>query len=315
VSEPAVWPTAARVFGTVLVLGGLAAVIGAYLGARSAVSLRDELAFVATGGIGGITALGLGAAGNCTVFELGTGRVVLSGPSGSIQGDVCVAQGKVSISQKQSISGKIELGDGASLINHSGSILGGIQRNVDLTAQINAAFAAASTDAALTCTQTYPLLDGNTLSVITGVSGLNVICVSDISLSTNHVLITGPADARFVFNVSGNFVLAAESAAPQVRVDTSTGLLPSAVLFNVLGAGSDVVIAGSPGGANCCGAVVDGTILAPQRNVFVSPALVNGEVISAKDINIVGGSKIACPTCSSNKISVETKIVAPTSSQ
>ena len=61
-SEPAVWPTAARVFGTVLVLGGLAAVIGAYLGARSAVSLRDELAFVATGGIGGITALGLGAA-------------------------------------------------------------------------------------------------------------------------------------------------------------------------------------------------------------------------------------------------------------
>jgi hypothetical protein len=56
------WPRAARSLGTVLLIGGLAAVIGAYLGVRRAASLRDELAFVTTGGIGGIAALVLGAA-------------------------------------------------------------------------------------------------------------------------------------------------------------------------------------------------------------------------------------------------------------
>ena len=56
------WPRAARSLGTVLLIGGLAAVIEAYAGVRGAASLRDQLAFVATGGIGGIAALGLGAA-------------------------------------------------------------------------------------------------------------------------------------------------------------------------------------------------------------------------------------------------------------
>jgi len=56
------WPRAARSLGTILLIGGLVAVIGAYLGVQSAASLRDELAFVATGGIGGIAALILGTA-------------------------------------------------------------------------------------------------------------------------------------------------------------------------------------------------------------------------------------------------------------
>ena len=56
------WPRATRSLGIALLIGGLTAVIGAYLGAAGAVSLRDGLAFVATGGIGGIAAVGLGAA-------------------------------------------------------------------------------------------------------------------------------------------------------------------------------------------------------------------------------------------------------------
>ncbi len=56
------WPTLARSLGVVLLVGGMAAVVGAYLGVRGAASLRDELAFVATGGIGGLAAVGLGAA-------------------------------------------------------------------------------------------------------------------------------------------------------------------------------------------------------------------------------------------------------------
>ena len=42
-------------------------------------------------------------------------------------------------------------------------------------------------------------------------------------------------------------------------------------------------------------AVVDGTILAPLRKIKLSPGLVNGAVISAKEISIVSGASVRCP--------------------
>ena len=45
---------------------------------------------------------------------------------------------------------------------------------------------------------------------------------------------------------------------------------------------------------NCCAAIVDGTLLAPQRKIRLSPGLVNGSVISGMDISIVSGSSVRC---------------------
>jgi hypothetical protein len=64
-----------------------------------------------------------------------------------------------------------------------------------------------------------------------------------------------------------------------------------------MGAGADVAFSGGSGGVSCCAAIVDGTLLAPYRKINLSPGLVNGQVISSKDINIVSGSSVRCPPC------------------
>lgn len=243
-------------------------------------------------------ALGLGVAAGISVLELGAAQVSITGPPGGIIGDVSIApHGQLQMSGTEYITGTIRLGAGATFQNSSTGGIGPVLQNVDLSAPIAAAYAAYHHDTNLPCTQTFALLDGKTVTTIAGLAGLNVICVKDISMQGTQIKLTGPANATFVFNITGKFVLNGGGAGPQIRVDTSTGLLPSSVLYNVVGAGEDVAFNGGGGGLNCCAAIVDGTILAPYRKIALSPGLVNGEVISAQDISIVSGSSVRCPPC------------------
>jgi hypothetical protein len=82
---------------------------------------------------------------------------------------------------------------------------------------------------------------------------------------------------------------------PQIRAGGS--VQPKDILFNIIGTGSDVAFSGGGGGVNCCQAIVDGTLLAPLRNINLAPGLVNGEIISGKNISIVSGSSVRCPIC------------------
>jgi len=77
----------------------------------------------------------------------------------------------------------------------------------------------------------------------------------------------------------------------------SGGVLPNAVLYNIIGSGGQVAFSGGGGGTGCCKAIVDGTLLAPNRKIALSPGLVNGQVISGMDISIVSGASARCPTC------------------
>ena len=101
------------------------------------------------------------------------------------------------------------------------------------------------------------------------------------------------AGAEFIINVRGRFVLTGGGQGSQLRV--AGGVLPSDVLYNIIGAGSDVAFSGGGGGVGCCKAIVDGTLLAPRRKIRLSPGLVNGQVISGKDINITSGASVRCP--------------------
>jgi choice-of-anchor A domain-containing protein len=243
----------------------------------------------------------LGAASGISVLELGPGSVSITGPAGGILGDIDIAPGSsLSMSGSEYITGTVRLGAGAKFNNSSSGVVGGVQQNVDLSAQINAAYAANSANAALPCTQTFTTLDGKSVKTITGVSGVNVICVKDIVLNGTQISLTGPADAKFVFNITGKLVLTGGGAGPQIRVDASKGIPTSAVLYNLIGAGQDVAFSGGGGGVNCCAAIVDGTILAPYRKIALSPGLVNGEVISGQNISIVSGSSVHCPSCPPN---------------
>ena len=239
--------------------------------------------------------LGLGAAAGCTVLELGRNKVSITGPAGGILGDICIApNGGLAMSGDEFVTGIVKLGPGASFSNSSHGTAN-VERNVDLSAEINAAYAAYANAAGLPCSQSYAKLDGHGVTTITGSVGVNVICVGDVVLSGKQIYVTGPAGARFVFNVMGKFALTGGGAGPQIRA--SGGVQPKDILYNIIGTGEDVAFSGGGGGENCCAAIVDGTLLAPYRKINLSPGLVNGEVISGENINIVSGSSVRCPPC------------------
>jgi len=191
----------------------------------------------------------------------------------------------------QYITGEVHLGPGALFSNSSGNGVNVIQ-NVDLSAEISAAYSLNTLAAGLPCTQSFVKLDGKTITTITGGIGINVICVQEIVLNGTQLNIVAPAGAKFVFNITGKLVL---TGGGDIRV--GGGVLPKDVLYNLFGIGQDVAFSGGGGGVNCCAAIVDGTILAPYRKIALSPGLVNGQIISGKDISIVSGSSVRCPPC------------------
>jgi hypothetical protein len=245
--------------------------------------------------------LGLGVAGSgCTVLELGPSQVSINGPAGGILGNVYIAPGGSAnfSGGGEYLTGNIYLGAGATYQNSGLIVSGSVFYNQNLSAQISAAYAANAADASLPATQTFGTLDGSSVTTITGTVGLNVIDVQNVNLSGKQIEIIGPVGAKFIFNVTGNFVLTGGGNGPQIYV--AGGVQSSDVLFNIIGSGQDVAFSGGGGGANCCAAVVDGTLLAPYRKIALSPGLVNGEVISAQNISIVSGSSVRCPSCQQN---------------
>jgi choice-of-anchor A domain-containing protein len=240
-------------------------------------------------------ALGLGAAAGCTVLQLTDHKVSITGPAGGIVGDICIApNGRLDMSGDQYVTGTIKLGPGAKVSNSSGSSLTVIS-NVDLSAEIAAAYAANANAASLPCDQTFAKLDGKTITTINGGVGVNVICVGEISLSGKQIALNGPAGAKFILNITGKMSLTGGGAGPQIRV--SGGVQPKDVLYNLIGPGQDVAFSGGGGGVNCCAAIVDGTLLAPYRKINLAPGMVNGQIISGLDISIVSGASVRCPPC------------------
>jgi choice-of-anchor A domain-containing protein len=204
---------------------------------------------------------------------------------------VCVGpKGALNLSGSQFVTGEIRLAPGATLTRSGSAHVGGVERNVDLSAQLLAAQTAANTATALSpggCTQTFATL--TTARPIVGQgSGQNVICVKgDLNLQAGRVLtLQGVAGETFLFDVAGQFALGGAS-----RIVARGGLGPKDVLFNIIGAGKDVVLGGNSS--------VDGTILAPQRRVSLAPGFIAGALVTGRDINIgAGASAIKCPPCS-----------------
>jgi hypothetical protein len=234
--------------------------------------------------------LGLGPASMTTVLELGAHQVSINGPAGGIVGNIYIAAGgNANFSGGgEYINGNVYLGPGATYQN-SGTILNGnVYFNQNLTPQINAAYSAYNYYVGLPATQTYT--SGQTITVG---PGTNVVDVpGDLHPNGQTVTINGPANALVIVRVHGLLKLDGGG-----QILAGGGLPPSNIIYVVVGMGQDVGATGGGGGANCCKAVYDGTILAPYRKISLSPGLVNGEIISGQDISIVSGSGIHCPVC------------------
>src|SRR5207237_5596316 len=92
--------------------------------------------------------LGLGEAAGCTVLQLGTAKVAITGPAGGILGDICIGpNASLAMSGDEFVTGTINLAAGAKLSNSSHGTVD-VAQNVDLSAEISDAYSGATS---LTC--------------------------------------------------------------------------------------------------------------------------------------------------------------------
>ena len=230
---------------------------------------------------------GVGSAGSCTVLELAAGegavKVAVAGGPGGIDGDVCIGpNGNLSITGAQFVTGNVRLASGATLRKTGPGSIGGVLRDQDLDEEITDAMSAATDAAALPCTQMFASL--NASQVIVGAGGENVLCVGDVILHGGRVVtLSGGASDTFIVNVTGRFALTGASKI------VASGVPPSAVLYNIIGNGPAVALSGM--------ASIDGTILAVERDIALTPAIVNGEVIGGQNMSITSNASVRCPSC------------------
>ena len=221
------------------------------------------------------------------VLQFGGGNLDVTGDAGGVNGDVCVGpNGSLDVTGAQFVTGTIYLAPGDTLSKSGTGLIGPVLQNQDLSGRIADTIAAASDFAALPCTQTFATW--KTSRVIVGTGGQNVICVGDITLSGSSVVVlSGGANDTFVVNVTGKLKLTNSSKI------VASGVPGSAILYDVIGPGQQVVLSSaSSGGATCCSASLDGTLLAVGRAIAFGPGLVNGEIIGGQGISLVGGSSV-----------------------
>ena len=119
----------------------------------------------------------------------------------------------------------------------------------------------------------------------TKTSAKTVICLKkDLEIKGDVDLFL--PDKPVIFNIEGTL---------KVNGGKLTASRPQDVLFHLQGEGADVAFSGGGGGNGCCKAWLDGTILAPERKVRLSPGRVTGQIFSEKDITLSSGSIVECP--------------------
>ncbi len=153
-----------------------------------------------------------------------------------------------------------------------------------------AAIDAANEIASMKPTQQFNSINGS--QTICSAGGMNVISVDNVQLDGSSTLtLKGCSTDYFFINVCGKFAMTGTSS---IQLD---GVDPSHVIFNITGSGQQVAFTGKSEAV--------GTFLAINRNVAVSGATVNGQIIGAlcQDIAITSGAKVDicsppfCPPC------------------
>jgi choice-of-anchor A domain-containing protein len=233
----------------------------------------------------------LGQAGSFSVLAL-TGGIDESGPTGpdanpyTIAGNVGVA----SSGQKFSASGSVTYGGNVYI--HSGSSYNssapgvpqptmgsGVDSMLEQAKQD--ALDASSTATALGAapTATYGTINNN-FSISESSAGNFVFDITGVNFSGGKILtLSAPAGSTYLLNISSQLVLTFGS------IVVSGGLSAGDVLINYTGT-SDIRFSGGGNSSE-----IDGTILAPNAAVKLSPGVVVGSVI-AKSISMSSGANV-----------------------
>jgi hypothetical protein len=152
---------------------------------------------------------------------------------------------------------------------------------------VDASIAAAGMDAPNTSVTHINITNPSQNITIAGEAGINVLNLTDLVITNGTLTLDAPFGGSFVINVAGRFSLSGGS-----DIELEGGLTPYDVLYNIIGAGEKVSLSGgtSNGVPNT---TVRGILLAPEREISISPGLVIGEVIGGgKQIAITSGGQV-----------------------
>lgn len=208
--------------------------------------------------------------------------------------------GKLQMSGGGYIGGPVRLADGTTLgITNSNTIDGGIYgTNISGDPKGNSIFNVAqdsllnqaASDAAfysnlysgLSATDTSISVITDTLTV-TGSGGQNVLNLGGLNLGGEEVLTLdgGGSDSSFIVNIFGDLTLNSG------RIELSGGLTFDEVLFNVIGGKVSF-----SGGGNSSSLM--GIILALDKEIAISPGLIQGSIIGTK-ITLTSGADLDTP--------------------
>ena len=237
----------------------------------------------------GVTAkadpVSLGTASQFAVLYIGsnTGNTIqMSNPQGNVTGNVGLLHGNLDTSGPD-IDGNVYFA-GAGKVSQPARVNGSIIQNSALVTQANTdARNAAAAAAGLAATDSTTSIHSS--MTLTGGAGLNVVNLTDVILNGSGLTLVAPAGGSWVLNVTGDFILNGSS------ILLGGGLTSNDVLINVIGGGADIH---TTGGGNR--SVINGTVLAVDRSIQLSPGLINGRIISGGDvITIVSGAEVHAP--------------------
>jgi len=206
------------------------------------------------------------------------------GSTCGVTGDVAVGGGTGTL-EKTTICGKVFVDSSAMPRIHSDfHATMGIFFNQNLSQDKADALAVSATLAGLPCTQMFGDITGNT--TITSTGPLNVICVNSINLVKSTLTLVGNSTDVFVINVTSptaKFILSS------TKIVLSGGVTSDRLTFNFPGTGGMLSIFKND-------TVMNGTLLAPQRDIVIDNPPVNGSVIGST-VNIHGGAEVTGCQC------------------
>ena len=217
------------------------------------------------------------------VFQMAGGKLSVTNPQTEIGGDVGIGPNATNNSSDGRIDGKLVVDFSAH--NNPGNLqIAGGTVHRDLSNVEDAAWDAFGIIANLNATQSFNSIHNS--MTINATQTINVINVGSIQLDGSSVLtLHGSANAYFFINVSGNYAQTGNSA-----IHLTGGVPSTHVIFNITGKGQQVAFTGK--------SVGEGTYLAPQRDIAVSGATVNGVLIGGDghQIAITSGARVQVNT-------------------
>jgi choice-of-anchor A domain-containing protein len=217
------------------------------------------------------TVIGLGEAADYAVLGRTGVFVSIQNATTNITGNLGIGpSGVLDPASQGTLHGNLFVPNPAPYTPPAGLTISGTVNTSQNLSQAASDFASAVGEFAhLTPTQTFATL--NVTTTITGNGGDNIIQVGSINLQSKNLTLSGGPNDYFIFNVTGDLLMSSTLMMLQ------GGVLAQHVLFNVLGDGT--TNNGLSVNLLNTGSLLYGTFLAPNGNIDVGQATVNGSLL------------------------------------